>query len=146
MSLSNLYYTKTMDTRQRIFPALPRWVAWTYAILAAITVPWTIYLANTLPEHPLAQHWDKAWVGMDIAIVTLLVLNAIYAYKESKWLIMSATATSMILVVDAWFDVMSAHTSSEMRQALILAFLIELPLAILTFVTALKLVKRERHV
>lgn len=135
-----------MDTRQRIFPALPRWVAWTYAILAAITVPWTIYLANTIPEHPLSANWDNAWVGLDIAIVTLLILNAVYAYKESKWLIMSATATSTVLVVDAWFDVMSAHTSSDMRQAVILALFIELPLAALTFVTALKLVKREHHV
>jgi hypothetical protein len=135
-----------MDTRQRIFPALPRWVSYLYGVLAVITIPWVIYLGISLPDRTLSTHWDVAWVGVDITIAGLLLLNAYFAYKESKWLIMTGTATSTLLVFDAWFDILTAGHSTEMSRAILFAIFIELPLALLTFLVAMKLVKREHHV
>jgi hypothetical protein len=132
-----------MDVTKSIYPAIPRWVAGIYALLALITMPWTIYLALTLPKRHLSSHWDVAWVGLDIAIVLVLILNAIYSYLESKWLVMSATATTTLLLVDGWFDVTSAHTGKPFVEALALALFIELPLGLLTFTAALKIVNRE---
>ena len=135
-----------MDTTKRIYPAIPHWVAAIYGILAVITVPWVIYLGVTLPSRHISRHWDVAWVGMDVAIVSLLLINAYFSYKESKWLVMSATATTTMLIVDGWFDITTARPGKPFYEALIMAFLIELPLAIITFRIALRLVKRENVV
>lgn len=132
-----------MDVTKRIYPALPHWVAVIYGLLALVTMPWTIYLAVTLPTRHLSRHWDVAWVGLDIAILAMLILNAIYSYFESKWLVMSATATTTLLVIDGWFDVMSSGSGKSFVEALGLAILIELPLAVLTFSVALRIVVRE---
>jgi hypothetical protein len=81
---------------------------------------------------------------LDIAIVSMLALNAIYAYRESKWLVMSATAASTLLVIDAWFDVTSASGVREISEAIIMAIFIELPMACLTFLIALRVIKHEQ--
>jgi hypothetical protein len=132
-----------MDVTKRIYPALPHWVAVMYGGFAVVTVPWVIYLGQTLPTRHITRHWDASWVGLDIAIVAMLLLNAIFSYRESKWLVMSATATATLLVADAWFDIMSEHAGKPLIEAISLAILVELPLAILTFSVALRIVKRE---
>ncbi len=132
-----------MDVSKPIFPALPHWIAWLYGLLALLTVPWTVYLGVSLPTRHLSSHWDVAWVGLDIAIICMLLLNALYAYKESKWLIMSATATTTLLLTDTWFDITSSRSGHGLWQAVVLAVLIEWPLALLTFSVAMKLVKHE---
>lgn len=126
-----------------IYPALPRWIAGAYAILVIITIPWTVYIGITLPTKELSRHWDAAWVGLDIAIAFMLILNALFSYFESKWLVLSATATSTLLITDAWFDVVTAHSGRPFHEAAASAFFIELPLAILTFHVALRIMHRE---
>ena len=132
-----------MDVTKPIFPAIPRWVAGVYGLLALITMPWAIYLALTLPTRHLSRHWDISWVGLDIFIIVLLILNAVYSYFESKWLVMSATATSTLLLADAWFDVTTSRAGKPFVEAFTVALLIELPLALITLNIALRLVKRE---
>jgi hypothetical protein len=128
-----------------IYPALPRWIAGAYTLLVAITVPWTIYLGITLPTKELSTHYDISWVGLDIAIAFLLVLNAVFSYLESKWLVLSATATSTLLITDAWFDVVTARAGRPFHDAMASALFIELPLAILTFHVAFRIMNREHR-
>jgi hypothetical protein len=132
-----------MDVTKPIFPALPRWVAAVYGFLALVTIPWTIYLGITLPTRHLSTHWDIAWVGLDVTIVAMLVLNAVYSYRESKWLVMSATATTTLLLTDAWFDLVTARSGKAVAATAASAVLIEIPLALLTFIVALRIVNRE---
>lgn len=132
-----------MDVTKRIYPAIPHWVAALYGVLVLITIPWTVYIGLTLPSKNLSQHWDAAWVGLDIAIAIFLVLNAIFSYKESKWLVMSATATSTLLILDAWFDIITARHGRPLEASLASAIFVEIPLAILTFRVALRIVNRE---
>lgn len=128
-----------------IYPALPRWIAGAYALLVVVTVPWTVYLGITLPTKELSTHWDISWVGFDIAIAFMLILNALFSYLESKWLVLSATATSTLLVTDAWFDVITARPGRPYHEAIASALFIELPLAILTFHVALRIMNREHR-
>ena len=128
-----------------IYPALPRWIAGAYALLVVITIPWTVYLGITLPTKELSTHWDISWVGLDVAIAFMLVLNAIFSYLESKWLVLSATATSTLLVTDAWFDVITAKSGRPYHEAIASALFIELPLAALTFHVALRIMNREHR-
>ena len=110
---------------------IPSWIAPLFAILAGITIPWAAYLAVVLPRHVEARHYRGAWVGFDIGLIAVLLLTAYLAWRGNRLVALAATATATMLVVDAWFDVMSAPSRREMISALALAFLVELPLAVL---------------
>ena len=122
---------------KRIF-IFPRWVTGLYILSAVVLLPWTYALAQKLPERHLAHHWDLAWVGFDIFEVFLLAVTIFLAVKRSIWLPLAATSLATVLVLDAWFDVLTSKPGSQQDLAIILALLVELPLAILTFYFAYK--------
>ena len=44
----------------------PRWAPRALLLLAALLIPWTIFLSVTLPRRQVVHHWDVAWVGFDV--------------------------------------------------------------------------------
>ena len=129
-----------MATKKRgpdyIILRIPTWVTHTYVMMAAVLLPWTIYLGLSLPRHHLSAHWDVSWTGLDIGLVAALASTGLFAYFRSIWVVITSATTGSLLLVDAWFDVMSEKTSSDFRQALVLAFVFELPLACLSYYLA----------
>ena len=106
-----------------------RRAAWRFAVAGALLIPWTAYLADTLPMRDVDTHYRGAWVGFDLFLVTAIVLTAYYAFRVDTRVQLPATATATLLVVDAWFDVMTAGHRRATAQALALAVCIELPAA-----------------
>ncbi len=106
-----------------------------YLAFAIVLIPWTVYLAITLPERSLARHYDFAWVGYDCIIVLALARTAYLAWKGSPAVVMPAVATATLLLADAWFDVITSSGHDRVR-AIVLALLIELPTAALSFAIA----------
>lgn len=104
-------------------------VGWVFAALAALMVPWTAYLFVALPRSQRAAHFDLAWGGFDLGLVALLAATATAAVRRSRWLAVAATATATMLVVDAWFDVMTSPRPRALLAAVAMALLVELPLA-----------------
>ena len=102
-----------------------------FSVLALALVPWTAYLAIELPERAVARHYDLAWTGFDVALVVLLAGTAWTARGRSRYFALTATATATMLVVDAWFDVVTSAPVAEQVIAVVLAVLVELPLAVL---------------
>lgn len=119
-------------------------VATLYIALALILIPWASYLGYTLPEHHLSAHWDISWVGLDVFIAAALSTTGILTYRQSPLVVLSATAAGTALLVDAWFDVMSERRSSNLHQAIILALAVEIPLALLSFRLAQRVLKGEK--
>ena len=115
---------------------IPRWAAIIYFLFCIVLVPWTINLSLTLPTHHLSPHWDISWTGLDVGIIITLLITAYLAYKKSKWVTMPAIATSVLLIADAWFDIMSSHAGTALDQAIILAIFVELPVSIMSFLIA----------
>jgi len=140
-------YNKVMAKSGKIHYAhVPRWAARMYTILAAVIVPWIIYLAIKLPENNLSPHWDAAWVGFDIGLLIMLVMTALLARSRSRMVVMPATVTATMLVVDAWFDSVTARPGNQLYQSVLLAILAELPLAFISFWVAYKtLVKQNTN-
>jgi hypothetical protein len=99
-----------------------------FVLGALLETAWTIYLAVLLPHHYVANHWDVAWVGLDVAQAALLLLSAWAALRRRAILIQFVNACATLLLVDAWFDVTTSRYS-DLRQSL-LALTIELPSAI----------------
>jgi hypothetical protein len=89
---------------------------------------WIIVLGLTLPRRYVAAHWDLAWVGFDLALLTGLASTAWAAWRRRAVVVLFATATATLMFADAWFDVTTAR-SSDLWVSALQAALIEVPFA-----------------
>jgi hypothetical protein len=108
-----------------------RFVRWTgplFALFSVILLPWIIYLAATLPSRQISSHYDVAWAGFDVILLVTLASTAYFALRRSRYLSTATTATAVLLIVDAWFNVMTAP-SNQVLESIVLAIFVELPLA-----------------
>ncbi|MFG3285229.1 hypothetical protein [Streptomyces sp. NPDC048111] len=92
-------------------------------------VPWMVVLARTLPQTTQVSNWSTAWVGLDALLAVGLTGTGVLLGRGDPRAAQLAAATGALLVVDAWFDVMTASPGPERATALALAALAELPLA-----------------
>jgi hypothetical protein len=115
----------------------------TALVLASVAalIPWTVYLAMTLPSHYEARNWVATWVGFDILLVLMLTATAIAGWRRRQLLFPTAFASGVLLICDAWFDVMTSQPGSDLMQALLSALLLELPLAFLLIAGPLRLMR-----
>jgi hypothetical protein len=113
-----------------------RRMAWLYTAAAAALLPWIVYLAATLPRRQYDRHYRAAWVGFDIILVLAITRTAYLAFRLDPRVQFPATATAVLLFIDAWFDITTSSGRSQFFEALLLAVLVELPSAIFTLYLA----------
>ncbi|GIL31019.1 hypothetical protein [Actinocatenispora comari] len=106
-----------------------RLVGAAFAIAAAAMLPWLAVLARTLPTSTRAHNWSLAWIGFDVLLALGLAATGALAWRRHRGVVVTATATATMLVVDAWFDVLTSAPGGDLDQALLLAACCELPLA-----------------
>ena len=99
-----------------------------FALLSLLFIPWIAFIALKLPSRELSRHYDLAWAGFDVMVLIALASTAYFALRRSRYLTTAATAAGTMLIVDAWFDVLTSPYRDRL-VALIFAFAIELPLA-----------------
>jgi hypothetical protein len=104
------------------------WIGRLFALLSLLLVPWTVYLAGSLPSQQVSTNYDTAWAGFDVLLALALAGTAYLALRQSVYLATTASATAALLVVDAWFDVLTTPGVQRIESVL-LAALVELPLA-----------------
>jgi hypothetical protein len=109
---------------------------------ALVLVPWVVLLVRALPSAHRSVHWDVAWAGFDVAMAVLLLAVALAARRNSPWLEGAATAAATLLFIDAWFDILTASTRTEVLAAVAEAVLVELPLALLCLLLARNIKRR----
>jgi hypothetical protein len=107
---------------------LVRWTGPVFALFSMVLLPWTIYLAVSLPSRQISPDYDTAWAGFDVMLLAALAGTAWFALRRSRYLSTAATATAVLLIVDAWFDVMTTP-SGQRTESILLAAAVELPLA-----------------
>jgi hypothetical protein len=107
-----------------------RWTGPLFALFALVLLPWTVYLGESLPSRQLSPNYAAAWTGFDVLLLSALASTAYFALRRSRYLSGAATATAALLVVDAWFDVMTTP-GNQRWQSILLAVAVELPLAAL---------------
>lgn len=98
--------------------------------LFAWMVPWCVYLAMTLPATALASNWSIAWVGFDVALAAVAGATAWFAHRNDVRAGLTALAAAVMLMMDAWFDVMTGGAGSGLAMSLGLAVGLNLPLAV----------------
>jgi len=109
-------------------------------VSVVVLIPWTIYLAVSLPDHYVADHWAVTWVGFDILLVVMLGATAVFGWLRRQLLFLTAFASGVLLVCDAWFDVLTSQPADR-AAAIASALLLELPLAILLVAGPLRLLR-----
>ena len=94
---------------------------------------WIVFLAITLPANYVA-------LGFDVLLVAFMVTTAVLVVLRRRLVLLTAFTTGVLLICDAWFDVMAAGTHDLWVSALT-ATLVELPLAIILITTALRILR-----
>ena len=105
-----------------------------------VLLPWIVYLAVQLPDHYVARNWATAWVGFDVLLLAMFALTAVLGLLRRQLLVLAAFGTGVLLICDAWFDVMTASPSDRWFSAASAVF-VELPFAALLIGSALRLMK-----
>ena len=100
----------------------------TFIFCSVVLIPWIVYLGFSLPARQVSRHYDLAWVGFDVFELIALAATGFLALRRSRYLALASASVATLLVVDAWFDVVTAPRH-KLLEAVVLAALIELPLA-----------------
>jgi hypothetical protein len=98
-------------------------------------------LILTLPGRYTSHDWPAAWIGLDIAELAGFAATAWAAWHQRQILIFLMIVTGTLLVCDAWFDTALEYGSPGFMTSLLSALLVELPLAVLLFRGARRLVR-----
>jgi hypothetical protein len=105
-----------------------------------VLIPWIVYLAFALPDDYLVHDWTATWVGFDLLLLALMAATVIFGVLRRQVMLLTAFATGMLLICDAWFDLMTAG-ANDFRIAILTATLGDLPLAFILITGALRLVR-----
>jgi hypothetical protein len=108
---------------------VPRWVGPVFFGLVVVAIPWVALLWTWLPARDVSSHYRLAWVGFDVLLVLMLARTGWVAWHGRDHVELPAVCAATLLVVDAWFDVLTASSRAGFVQAVLLAVLVELPLA-----------------
>ena len=114
----------------------PGWVVPLFGLAAVLLVPWIVLLVYLLPSAQRASHWDIAWAGFDLALAFVLFGVALAAWRRSPWLEGAASAAATLLLVDAWFDILTSSSQVELGVSIGEAAVVELPLAVICLLLA----------
>ena len=128
--------------RSRRLVQIRRIREWVALCAAIALIPWTVFLGLTLPQSYTAQHWQLTWVGFDVLLLVFMTATAVLGFTHHHLLTLFAFTTGVLLVCDAWFDVLTAKRG-DLVVAVLTAALGELPLAPVLIVGSLRIVRLQ---
>ncbi len=100
--------------RRRLLP----WAVAVVAVSGVVLLPWSAYLALTLPPAITARHWPLVWAGLDGAIAVGLGSCAWFAARRDRRVVPASAATAAVMAADAWFDVCTSPPGQPLALAL----------------------------
>jgi hypothetical protein len=113
--------------------ALPRGtqiLAAAFLAMAAILVPWTVFLGVSLPPKYDAGHWNVLWTGFDVGLIAVLGYAGWAAWFHRQVLATTAVVAGTLLLCDGWFDIVTSIGRSDQWVTLLTGFGVEFPLAV----------------
>jgi hypothetical protein len=128
------YRRKVETLRERV---IRNWPAAILAVAAIVLIPWAVALGQMLPSRHVADHWDAAWTGFDVILAASLLATAYASFKRRDLVRGLAAISGTLLLCDAWFDVLTSSTGTDLEIAILLAVFGELPLALVCFLLAI---------
>jgi hypothetical protein len=108
-----------------------RWLALIAFGACVAMIPWTVMLAGNLPDRYVTLHWSTTWVGFDSLMIVSFAVTGLLTWRHHRARWAAALVTATLLACDAWFDVSTASTVTDLVGSAVTAALGELPLAAL---------------
>jgi hypothetical protein len=106
-----------------------------------VLAAWIAVLALTLPRFYRTGGWRGAWVGFDVALLLAFAATGWAAWRRRQVLIICLVVLATLLCCDAWFDVVLDARTAGFGESLLLALVVELPLAGLAILAARRLLR-----
>jgi hypothetical protein len=107
---------------------------------AIALIPWSIYLAFTLPSDYVAHNWPATWIGFDCVLITFMTATAVLGFLRRELVILPGFTTGVLLICDAWFDIMTADPG-QLWMSVLTATLLNLPLAAIMITGAVRIIR-----
>ena len=104
-------------------------------------IPWIVYLGFTLPANYVAQNWPAVWVGFDCVLIVFMAATAILGWMRRQLVVLPAFTTGILLICDAWFDVLTAGSGRNLVVPVLTAALGNLPLAVIMMTGAVRILR-----
>ncbi|MFG2824459.1 hypothetical protein ACGFX4_34145 [Kitasatospora sp. NPDC048365] len=95
--------------------------------VAVLLFAWILVLGSTTRGQAEVRNWSVVWIGVDLLQAAGLVATGLLLVRRSRLVALVAAGTSAVLLLDAWFDMMTAEGGGAWYVALAMAFLVELP-------------------
>ena len=103
-------------------------------------IPWIVYLGFTLPATYVAHNWPATWIGFDCLLIAFMVATAVLGWLRRQLVVLPAFATGVLLICDAWFDILTAGPG-ELWVSVLTAALANLPLAVILISGAVRILR-----
>jgi hypothetical protein len=99
----------------------------------------------TLPRSYLVGNWPLAWTGFDIVLLVCLGTTAWALWRQRQVAVAASMITSALLLCDAWFDIVTAHSGRCLVVSLMTAAFVEIPIALLLGVVSIRLLRANQR-
>jgi hypothetical protein len=99
----------------------------------------------TLPRSYLVGNWPLAWTGFDIVLLVCLGTTAWALWRQRQVAVPASMITSALLLCDAWFDIVTAHSGRCLVVSLMTAMFVEIPIAGLLGVVSVRLLRANQR-
>lgn len=104
-------------------------------------IPWIVYLGFTLPANYVAHNWPATWIVFDCVLVAFMAATAVLGWLRRQLVLLTAFTTGVLLICDAWFDVLTAGPGTNLVVPVLTATLGELPLAVIMITGAVRILR-----
>lgn len=103
-----------------------------------VLIPWIFYLSFALPDVYVVHDWTATWVGFDLLLLALMAATVVFGLLRRQVMLLTAFATGVLLICDAWFDLMTAGPK-DFPISELTAAVADLPLAAVLITGTLRL-------
>jgi hypothetical protein len=103
-------------------------------------IPWMVYLAFTLPANYVAHNWPATWIGFDCLLIAFMAMTAVLGFLRRQLVVLPAFATGVLLICDAWFDIMTAGPG-QFWVSVLTAALGNFPIAVVLITGAVRILR-----
>ncbi|MBR7829069.1 hypothetical protein KDK95_22370 [Actinospica sp. MGRD01-02] len=111
---------------------LPRWVVVFFLGGAVVLIPWIVLMFTVPDAVDVTRRWELVWGGFDCFLVLGFARTAFNLIRRSPRGAVTAAMTGTMLLIDAWFDVLTTHRGGQLISILMAAFA-EIPCALICF-------------
>ena len=118
---------------------IPRWAVAFFLGGAVVLIPWIVLMFTVPRAVNVPPHWVLVWGGFDCFLVLGFAVTAYRLITRSPRGAVTSAMTGTMLLIDAWFDVLTTHRGGQTVSILMAAFA-EIPCAVICFYVSRRIV------